>query len=137
MRSIWHTVLKDLLSVKPLPYSRSDVEAMSASQLRDASIRIVKIDMACTTPSFLPRREVLPDMEYVPFMRNVHLLAGGTKYLYTTADHHLHLCKMDLAPSKPVATLAYPEALRGTVDCDFHTMSLDRTYISRSSWYFG
>jgi hypothetical protein len=78
-RSIWFSVLLDLLRIKPSLYGREHMEQMSATQLRDASIRLVKVDMAFTSMT-LPHRKIklLPNLD-TSNIAFVTLLPGGDR----------------------------------------------------------
>ncbi|KAI0087027.1 hypothetical protein BDY19DRAFT_323188 [Irpex rosettiformis] len=78
-RSVWLSVLVDLLHIKPSVYSQEDINGMSVSQLREASQRIVQVDRAFSSAT-LPHREVriLDSVKLATFAK-VALLPGGDR----------------------------------------------------------
>ncbi len=74
------------MRIKPSAYSRQDVEDMSAAELRKASLRIVLVDRAYSSPT-LPHREVaLFSREDVVGCTQTLLFPGGERLLILRAS---------------------------------------------------
>ncbi|KAI0795250.1 hypothetical protein BC629DRAFT_313552 [Irpex lacteus] len=85
-RTVWLSVLTDLIRIKPSAYSKQDVEDMSAADLRKASLRIVLVDRAYSSPT-LPHREVaLFSREDVVGCTQTLLFPGGKRLLILRAS---------------------------------------------------
>lgn len=102
-RPIWHAVFTDLLTVKPLPYSSSDIENMSSEELRQASVRIVRVDEAYSDAKITPRPA------HSCTVRGdccaVQLLPGGERYI---SVHWLgEVWLSDLLSPTPVSTVQH------------------------------
>lgn len=79
-------MLVDLMKIKDTVYSREDVENMSATQLREASVRIVQIDHAFRSWK-LPHHRVPMPLEVK--CSDMVLLPGGDRLLVVGRDGSL------------------------------------------------
>lgn len=105
---VWITVFTDLLAVKPLPYSSSDIEAMSSEELRLASIRLVRIDESFSSARIVhkPSHVIKVGEDCV----EVRLLPGGDRYVALSTTGNVRLCAMDA--SKPISVVSVRYELR-------------------------
>ncbi|KAI0795247.1 hypothetical protein BC629DRAFT_313555 [Irpex lacteus] len=76
-RSVWHSALSDLVEIKDAAYSREDLESMSAPELREASVRIIKVDRAFRSPKLPHKKAPIP----------ASIDTSSQRWLVTTCKH--------------------------------------------------
>ena len=80
-RIVWVSVINDLLSIKPSIYSVQDINGMTAVQLREASLQMVQVERAYSSP-VLPHREIeLVSSDHMSWEYRQALLFPGGKQL--------------------------------------------------------
>lgn len=126
MRSVWLTVLEDLLVVKPLPYTVSDLHAMSSGQLRETSIRISQTDIAFSTPYFMPTK--IMEFSAPSDLRALSLLPGGTRYINLTYGGDVQLRGLD--HPHPIAVIPGSNSAED-IRIKLYPVSLRQAYILR------
>lgn len=86
-RSVWHSALLDVLSVKPLPHLRADVPLMSSDALRGACLRAATVEQGFTRGELAPRAVATAEGDFV----QAALLPGGERFVAITARGSLEL----------------------------------------------
>lgn len=92
---MWYAVLSDLLEIKDAAYSREDLESMSAPELREASVRIVKVDCAFRSPKLPHRKAPIPASIDTSECSDVALFPGGDRLLFLGQDGSLAVYRLD------------------------------------------
>ncbi|KAI0696417.1 hypothetical protein BC835DRAFT_863550 [Cytidiella melzeri] len=126
-RSVWLTVLLDLKYVKPSVYTREDIAQMSATRLREASLLMVRVDQAFSSPK-LPHGGVpvlpavdLSDVTQLALIpggeRLVILRTNGTFDIYDVATGNV----VGTAPRMPVDGLPANRSFLRLYPISLHT----------------
>lgn len=85
-RSVWAPYMVNLTTVRPSVYSVKDFEEMSATQLREAAVRMVLVDRAYASPTLPHKPTVLFYGEKVDKIWTVALFPGGERLLIVKQD---------------------------------------------------
>ncbi|KAI0087043.1 hypothetical protein BDY19DRAFT_995463 [Irpex rosettiformis] len=106
--TVWLSALNDLMNVKPSVYSTQDIQSMSATQLREAALRMVLVDRAYSSPE-LPHRKIKLLSRHVmsPDYTQACLFPGGEQLLILSKDGSFEIYDID---AKKVVT--YVDAQR-------------------------
>lgn len=86
-RSVWHSALLDVLSVKPLPHLRAEVPQLTSQELKHACIRAATVEQAFSCGELKPRAVCTAEGDFV----QACLLPGGQRYIAITARGSLEL----------------------------------------------
>ena len=86
-RSIWHSALLDILSVKPLPHLRAEIPQLTSQELKLACIRAATVEQAFSSGTLKPRAVYTAEGDFV----QACLLPGGQRYIAITARGSLEL----------------------------------------------
>ena len=110
-RSVWHSALLDILSVKPLPHLRAEIPQLTSQELKRTCLRAATVEQAFSRGELKPRALCTTEGDFV----QACLLPGGERYIAITARGSLELRDVICAQKdtdlgiQPIASFPAPD----------------------------